>query len=61
VPTWNRRDDDVLHTTFQLPLPGSLPSGEYRLWIGAYTWPEITRVFLESGEAAYEVRRWEIP
>lgn len=61
VPTWYWRDDDVLHTTFTLPLPDPLAPGEYRLLIGAYTWPEITRVFLESGEAAYEVRRWELP
>ena len=44
-----------------LALPDALAPGEYRLLIGAYTWPEITRVFLESGEAAYEVRRWELP
>ncbi len=61
VPTWYWRDDDVLHTSFQLPLPDALTPGKYRLLIGAYTWPEITRVFLEGGEAEYEVRRWRLP
>jgi hypothetical protein len=61
VPGWYWRDDDVLITRFELQIPETLEPGEYRLLTGTYTWPAVDRVFLVSGEAAYEVKRWTRP
>lgn len=60
VPPWYWRDDDVLITRFQMQLPPSLEPGTYRLLTGSYTYPEVERVWLVNGEAAYLVERWEI-
>ena len=59
VPTWYWRDDDVLVTRFRMELPPNLTPGTYRLITGSYTWPDVERVLLTNGEAAYEVWRWE--
>jgi len=59
VPTWYWRDDDVLVTRFRMALPQQLDPGMYRLLTGSYTWPEVERVLLINGEAAYEAWRWE--
>lgn len=60
VPTPYWRDDDVLITTFDLPLPPTLAAGDYHLAVGAYTWPEIERVFLTDGAPAYTVSQWTV-
>ncbi len=60
VPTPYWRDDDVLITTFALPLPPTLDAGDYRLVTGAYTWPEIERVFLTDDQPAYTVSQWTV-
>jgi hypothetical protein len=58
VPTWYWRDDDVLITRFALPLPADLEAGEYELRVGAYTWPELERVFLVDSADGYTVKTW---
>ncbi len=55
VPTKYWRVDDLLITRFDLRVPDHLPEGNYHLLTGAYTWPEIERVFLTDGSPAYEV------
>jgi len=60
VPTRFWRDDDVIMTYFQVQLPSSLEPGTYRLLTGSYTYPEVERVWLLNGEAAYRVQQWEI-
>jgi len=60
IPSWYWRDDDVLVTGFDLPLPASLEPGEYRLRVGVYGWPDLERVLLEDGEDGYEVGRWTV-
>lgn len=59
VPPRYWRDDDVLVTRFALDLPDALPTGEVRLLIGAYTWPDIERVPLTDGADAYVVQTWQ--
>ncbi len=61
VPTKYWRADDILMTQFQLHLPDHLPAGDYHLLTGAYTWPQIERVFLTDGSAAYQVQDFVLP
>lgn len=61
VPTKYWRADDVLITRFNLHLPDNLPPGVYHLLTGAYTWPEIERVFLTDGSPAYPVQDFVLP
>ncbi|MBN2003430.1 MAG: hypothetical protein JXA21_08750 [Anaerolineae bacterium] len=60
VPTPYWRDDDVLITHFVLPLPETLAPGDYRLLVGAYTWPEIQPVLLTDGQGSHTVERWTV-
>jgi len=60
VPTPYWRDDDVLITHFVLQLPETLTPGDYRLAVGAYTWPEIQPVLLTDGQGGYTVARWTV-
>ncbi len=59
VPTWYWRDDDVLVTRFRMTLPPNLAPGAYHWLTGCYTWPDLERVLLTDGGAAYEVRLWK--
>ncbi len=55
VPHWHWRDGDILLTYFTLPLPTELPSGNYSLRIGMYTWPGLERIYRVTGEDGYDV------
>lgn len=44
VPTTLWREDDTLHDTYTLTLPPDLPAGEYRLLVGLYDLPTLTRL-----------------
>lgn len=52
---WYWRDGDTLLTYFTLDLPSDLPPGDYVLRVGMYTWPDITRVFMVTGEDGYTI------
>ena len=58
IPNRYWRDDDILITYFTLHLPAELPSGEYVLRVGSYTWPGIVRTTLVDGTDAYDIGRW---
>ena len=58
IPNRYWRDDDLLITHFTLPLPAELPSGEYLLRVGSYTWPGIVRTRLVDGTDGYDIGRW---
>jgi hypothetical protein len=55
VPHWHWRSGDVVLTTFTLALPDSLPRGDYVLRVGMYTWPDLGRVRLTTGEDGFDV------
>lgn len=55
IPNRYWRDDDVLITYFTLQLPAELPSGDYVLRVGAYTWPGIVRTMLVDGTDGYTI------
>ncbi|MGB9873154.1 MAG: hypothetical protein ACPLYD_16045, partial [Anaerolineae bacterium] len=57
-PYW--RDDDVLVTRFELRLPASIESGNCRLLMGIYRWPDLQRAVMKDGKDIYEVYRWTI-
>jgi hypothetical protein len=61
VPTKYWRAGDVLITYFDLHLPEGLSKGTYHLLTGAYTWPQIERVFLNDGSPAFQVDRLTLP
>jgi len=52
---WYWRDGDTLLTYFTLDLPAGLPPGDYVLRVGMYTWPDITRVLMVTGEDGYAI------
>jgi hypothetical protein len=58
IPNRYWRDDDILMTYFTLQLPAELPSGDYVLRVGSYTWPKIVRTMLTDGGDAYDIGRW---
>ncbi|HQE91543.1 MAG TPA: hypothetical protein PLH19_01640 [Anaerolineae bacterium] len=53
VPHWYWHDGDTLLTYFTLDLPADLPPGNYVLRVGMYTWPDIVRVLMVTGEDGY--------
>lgn len=55
VPHWHWRDGDTLLTYFTLDLPADLPPGDYVLRVGMYTWPDIVRVLMATGEDGYTI------
>ena len=54
VPHWHWRDGDTLLTYFTLVLPDDLPPGDYALRVGMYTWPDLQRVRLTTGEDGFD-------
>jgi hypothetical protein len=44
------REGDRFITWFELPVAADLPSGNYQLAVALYTWPELIRANLLSGE-----------
>jgi hypothetical protein len=42
-PTSTWREGQTLRDTYPVPLPADLPPGDYRVRIGLYTWPDLTR------------------
>ena len=44
VPTTLWREGDILLDAYQLDLPPNLPSGDYRLLVGLYDLPTLTRL-----------------
>ena len=59
----NWREGDVLVTRFTVPLPAELLPGRYIVYVGQYTWPDITRVPLvgDTSETTHQVIAFEIP
>ena len=54
VPHWHWRDGDVLLTYFNLSLPADLQPGDYVLRVGMYTWPDLDRVAMTTGEDGFD-------
>lgn len=54
IPHWYWYDGDTLLTYFTLVLPAELPSGDYVLRTGVYTWPDLERVLRVTGEDGFE-------
>ncbi len=54
VPHWHWRDGDTLLTYFTLVLPDNLPPGDYALRVGMYTWPDLERVRMTTGEDGFD-------
>jgi hypothetical protein len=54
------RTGDRLVTQFHLTLPAELPPGEYTLLIGLYSWPDLQRANLKTGEDTYRITTWQI-
>ena len=53
------RQEDQLINQFYLTLPEDLPSGEYSLQIGMYSWPDIVRVPIAgSEETNLQIAAW---
>jgi hypothetical protein len=44
------REGDRFITWFELPVAADLPPGDYRLAVALYTWPDLLRINLLSGE-----------
>jgi hypothetical protein len=44
------RKGDRFITWFELPVAADLPPGNYRLAVALYTWPDLVRANLQSGE-----------
>lgn len=42
-PTSSWRVGQTLRDTYPVPLPAELPPGDYRVRMGLYTWPDLTR------------------
>jgi hypothetical protein len=42
-PTSGWQPGQILHDTYPIPLPDQLTGGQYRLRMGLYTWPDLTR------------------
>jgi 4-amino-4-deoxy-L-arabinose transferase-like glycosyltransferase len=56
------RQGDQLVTQYQLSLPSDLPAGQYSLYTGVYSWPDLERVWLQDGvETTYRVTTVEVP
>jgi len=49
------RTNDAMISQFYIDLPPDLPPGEYTLYVGMYTWPDIEPVPLSDGRSAYAV------
>lgn len=54
------RQGDFLVAQFAIVLPPDLPPGPYTLHTGMYTWPDIERVPLTTGETAFVIENLEI-
>jgi hypothetical protein len=65
APTTMWREGDILLDAYQLDIPPDLPPGEYRLLIGLYDLPTLTRLPVEIDHAAagdtIEVARIVVP
>ncbi|MAT95808.1 MAG: hypothetical protein CL608_01475 [Anaerolineaceae bacterium] len=62
IPTTFWQPGDTLFTHFYLQLPADLPSGNYTLVVGLYTWPDLQRIRLRhSLETAAPLATVTIP
>jgi hypothetical protein len=53
VQHWHWRDGDTLLTYFTLALPNDMGTGDYTLRVGLYTWPDMERNLLTTGEDGF--------
>ena len=60
LPTGKWRAGDTIRDTVTLVLPPDLPTGEYWLVTGFYTWPELTRLSVSSGGDAVDLATYDI-
>jgi len=55
------RAGDTFITWFDIPVPQDLPPGTYQIAIALYSWPELERVNLVSGENTAFLEQLQIP
>ena len=61
VPQWYWREGDTLITRFDLPLPETLQPGVYRVRVGLYTYPELTRILVVDGSDGVTIAEFTYP
>ena len=42
------RSNEIIKELYRINLPDNLKAGEYQVWIGIYTWPELTRLNIDG-------------